>query len=157
MFRVGWDWFFSRCGHKVHVRLDSSMWQCWESFSSQSFIRQCVAIGIFSSALLVKKKKLHWPSLACSQLVFFMSPKKVALDMISSNVMNSSSPRRSSLLTRAFSWFTSYVANVFSPFLYHSFFGFSYILWICILSTFSVCLVAVVSDLDCWMPLLKRG
>jgi len=92
-------WELCHIGHKLHVRLDTSMWQ-WSGMSLQSFILQSVAIGSLFFASFLRKKKLHWPSWAYSQLVFFISPKKVTLDIISSSDMRSLTHCFSSLSNR---------------------------------------------------------
>lgn len=88
-------------GQNVHVMLDNSRWQ-WSSTLSHSFILHSVATGSLVFAPFLRKKKLHWSPLANSQLVFFISPKKVAPDIISSSNMTLSKPCFSRLSNRVF-------------------------------------------------------
>lgn len=81
-------WELRHSGHKLHVKLDTSMWQC-SGMSLQFFVLQSVAIGSLFFAPFLRRKKLHWPSSAYSQLVFLISPKKVMLDIISTSAMTS--------------------------------------------------------------------
>jgi len=96
---------------KLQLMFEISIWQ-WTSFSLQFLILHGAIVGIFIFSSASNTKKLHCPFFAYSQLAFFIEPKKVALDRISTMVRISCLLCFSNLATRWCSSSFSVTINV---------------------------------------------